>query len=195
MAACRYAIRSSLLLVAVLLGHTSSAAEPPIAQPVTVREVSYSGADHLSKSELRELTGVRPGDPMNPKRNELGRQALLRKYQEEGRFFASVELVEGRTPSDTRVAYEIVEGPIVKVAEVQFRGNRNVAAEKLLAAKRATGAITGKTFRPGAIEADVKALAGCYRECGFTGTKVTPEVVRSSDPSKVTIVYHVSESN
>ena len=80
------------------------------------------------------------------------------------------------------------------VAEIQFRGNQSVAAEKLLAAKRASGVITGKALRPDAIEADVKALGSYYRECGFRGSNVKPEVVRSPDMSKVTIVYHVFES-
>ncbi|QJW92985.1 POTRA domain-containing protein [Frigoriglobus tundricola] len=195
MAPSRYTVRPSLLLIAFWLGHTSPAAEPPAAQPATVRDVSFSGADHLSKGELRDLTGVRAGDLISPVRNERGRQAILRKYQEEGRLFASVELIEGRSVSDTRVAYEIVEGPVVKVAEIQFRGTGRVGAEKLLAAKRASGAITGKTLRPDAIETDVKTLVGYYRELGSAGTKITPEVIRSSDLAKVTIVYHVSESN
>ena len=125
-----YAIRPSLLLVSLFLGHASFAAEPPVAQPATIRDVNYSGAEYLSKSELQKLTSVRTGGFNDPVRNELGRQAILRKYREEGRFYASVELAEGRKRSDTRVVYEIVEGPIVKVAEIQFRGNQSVHQER-----------------------------------------------------------------
>ena len=33
---------------------------------------------------------------MNPLANELGRSRIQRKYQDDGRYFASVELVEGK---------------------------------------------------------------------------------------------------
>ena len=79
----------------------------------TVQDIFYTGAQHIGRDDLQSLSGVRRGDPMNPLANELGRQAILRKYQEDGRYYASVELVEGSKPTDTRVVYNIVEGPKV----------------------------------------------------------------------------------
>ena len=54
----------------------------------TIQEILYDGAQHLSKSDLQSLTGLRKGDAMNPLANELGRQSILKKYQEDGRFYA-----------------------------------------------------------------------------------------------------------
>src|SRR5437588_578749 len=61
------------------------------------------------------------------------------RYQDDGRYFADVELVEGSKPSDTRVVYRIVEGPVVSVAGVEFRGNDHGQTGRLktqLATKR-----------------------------------------------------------
>src|SRR5262245_7306741 len=56
----------------------------------TVQDVQFKGAQH-NVSDLKTLCGVRKGEPMNPLANELGRQAIQRKYQDDGRYYATVE--------------------------------------------------------------------------------------------------------
>ena len=162
----------------------------------TVQEIVYDGAQHLSKGDLQSLTGLRKGDAMNPLANELGRQAILRKYQEDGRFYASVELVEGTKPTDTRVVYRIVEGPVVKVADVEFVGNVHAMSGRLrtqlVTSREFLGLIGGK-FNPASMELDRKALTEYYQALGFLGVTMTPEVRRSPDMTHVTIVYHIVE--
>src|SRR5947209_7176038 len=112
----------------------------------TIQEIVYVGADHLSPKDLTELTNLRKGEPMNPLANELGRAAILKRYQEDGRYHASVELVEGTKPTDTRVVYEIVEGPVVKVERVLFSGNERSSGRlrQQLATKRTIIGLGGK---------------------------------------------------
>lgn len=165
-----------------------------VAQLGSVREVRFFGADHMSTRELRELAGARPGDRMAPRQNERGRQAILRKYQEDGRYFASVELVEGGRPFDARVVYRVTEGPVVKVAEVRFRGNTTAGAADLFAAKRKGGAVTGVRFCPSVLDEDVKTVVGYYAGLGLAGTEVRPEVVRTAELGRVVIVYHITEA-
>jgi len=162
----------------------------------TVQEVHYLGAQHLSPSELNNITGVRKGEPMNPLSNEIGRQAILRKYQDDGRYFATVELLEGNKPADTRVVYKIVEGPKVSVEGVEFRGNEAGATGRLktqLATKKMfLGAFGGK-FNPMSLDADLKQLTEYYHRLGYLNAKITPEVVRTPDLSRVKVVYHIEE--
>ena len=163
----------------------------------TVQEVVYDGAQHLSKSDLQSLTNLRKGDAMDPRANELGRQAILRKYQQdEGRYYASVELVEGTKPTDTRVVYGIVEGPVVKVGAVEFVGNEHTSSGRLktqLVTKREFLKTIGGKFNPTSLELDRKALVEYYHALGYLGVTMTPEVKRSADMSHVTIVYHIVE--
>jgi outer membrane protein insertion porin family len=183
------------LLVAVVLGGPA-ALEVAGAHRGPVRDVRYVGADHLSSWELRALTGIRPGDRMDPRQNERGRQAILKKYQEDGRYYASVELAEGGRPTDTRVVYRIVEGPVVKVAAVEFVGNENVKSGRLrmqLVHKREFLKTIGGKFREETIVLDREALVDYYHTCGFLGVAITPEVKPSADMSHVTIVYHIVE--
>lgn len=162
----------------------------------SVQDVVFLGAQHLSRDELQTLTGVRRGEPMNPFTNELGRQSIVRKYQDEGRYFASVELLEGNKPTDSRVVYQIVEGPVVKVAGITFRGNNHAHSARLktqVVTKREFAGFIGGKFNPMSIDADRQKLIEYYRGLGFLAARVTPEVVRSSDMGHVTLVYHIDE--
>ncbi len=46
----------------------------------------------------------------------MGRQAILRRYDEMGRMMAGVEILEGDKPGNRRVVYSITEGQVAKVA-------------------------------------------------------------------------------
>ena len=83
--------------------------------PSVVQKVVYQGAKHLSDEELGALTSVVKGKPLSPVTNKLGCQAIVRKYQEMGRMWASCELIKGAEPGDKEVIYNITEGPVVKV--------------------------------------------------------------------------------
>ncbi|MFM8273552.1 MAG: outer membrane protein assembly factor BamA [Gemmata sp.] len=162
----------------------------------TVQEIVYRGAEHLKDSELRTLTGLRRGDPMNPQANELGRASILRRYQDDGRYYASVELVEGNKPTDSRVVYNIVEGPVVKVAGIEFVGNAGAQTGRLktqLVTKAEFAGLIGGKFNPQSLELDRKALIEYYQALGYLAAQITPEVRRSADMSHVTVVYHIVE--
>jgi outer membrane protein insertion porin family len=69
----------------------------------TVEDIQFLGAQHLGKSDLTSLAGIKKGDSMNPPANRIGQSNILKKYQEEeGRTYATVELVEGNFSTDTR---------------------------------------------------------------------------------------------
>ena len=130
-----------------------------------VTDLQFVGAQHIGRTELQNLCGVRRGEPMNPLANELGRVAIQRRYQEDGRYYASVELVEGSKPTDQRVIYNVVEGPKVKVAGVDFRGVERASTARLrtqLMTKREFLGFLGGTFNPASMDADRQKLIEYY---------------------------------
>jgi outer membrane protein insertion porin family len=161
-----------------------------------VQDVQYVGAQHLRASDLQNLSGVRKGEPMNPLANELGRQSIQRRYQDDGRYYATVELVEGNKPTDTRVVYQIVEGPVVKVAGIDFRGVDQASESRLrtqlVTRKQFIGFFGGK-FNPVSIDLDRQRIVEYYHGLGYLNVQVTPEVERTKDIGLVRIVYHISE--
>jgi outer membrane protein assembly complex protein YaeT len=166
-----------------------------------VREVVFLGAQHLSESELLDMTRVRRGSPLNPAMNKLDAQSILNKLREDGRAYASVTLLEGDKLTDSRVVFQIVEGPVVHLRGVEFRGNRQASGGRLRTQVVSTGPLIpglvtplSPKFTPAVVEEDKKRLETYYRKLGHLDMMVREEVVPSpSDPSEVTVVYHIHE--
>lgn len=161
-----------------------------------VQDVQFLGAQHLSRTELQNLTGVRKGEPMNPEINRRGCLEIVRKLQDDGRYYASADLLEGGKPSDTRVVYQIVEGPKVKVAGVDFVGVEHANTGRLrtqLVTKRRFAGFFGGTFNPMTIEFDRQKLIEYYEGLGFLDVRIDPEVAPAANVGEVRIVYHVVE--
>lgn len=164
--------------------------------PSVVTEIKFEGAKHAKDADLLSLTGLNRGVPLNPIANKMAVHAIQRYYQEKGRMFAHVELVEGGTPGDTRVVFRITEGPEVKVAAVEFTGNTFVSAERLRTKTETSRAFLGAiggTYQPGMVELDAMKLEEYYRTFGYHDVKIGREVIPSADCRTVRVVFHIHE--
>ena len=164
------------------------------------KEIIFKGAQHLSDSELMDLTGLRRDGPMNPAMNRLAATAILTKLRDDGRYYASVELLEGGVVTDTRIVFSIVEGPAVRVKRVKFRGNQAASTGRL-----ATQVVTGSAMIPGfvtpltpkfkfeSIDEDRKRLVEYYQRLGYLDAAVREEIEPVNGGGAVNIIYHISE--
>lgn len=166
-----------------------------------VREVVFVGNQHLSDQELSDITQVRRGSPLNPSTNQIAAQAIQNKLRDDGRYYASVTLAEGDKLSDTRVVFQIVEGPVVRVRGVEFRGNRAASTGRLktqivVSPPLIPGVVTAfsQKFTPPMMEADKQKLTDYYHRLGYLEARVREEVIPAAqDLSQVTVVYHIEE--
>lgn len=163
----------------------------------TVQEVVYLGAQHISPKDLANLSQIRKGDPLSTTANELARTEILRKYQEEqGRWHTTVELLEGSKPKDTRVVFRITEGKVVRVAAVEFRGNKAAQSGRLkeqLLTKKAHFNLIGGKFNRLTIDSDIKQLKEYYARLGYLHVRINEQIEFSEDLSRVTITYFIEE--
>jgi outer membrane protein assembly factor BamA len=160
----------------------------------TIGDVVYLGAEHLKKSDLEEITGLKPNVPLNPAANWAARQAILRRYQEQGRLLASVELIEGGNPDDRRVVFRVTEGPVVKVKQTEFRGNSFIDTPRLrtqIGTSRSFLTIGGD-YDPRVVETDEQKIEEYYHNLGFHDAKAKRELEWLDDRS-LRIVYHIHE--
>src|SRR5437867_7041048 len=88
--------------------------------PTLVQEVIYKNAHHISQKDLDEMTRIRKGAPLDPTLNRTACFEIQDHLKKKGRFFASVVLEEGDKVGDTRVVFNITEGPVVRVGKVHF---------------------------------------------------------------------------
>src|SRR5262249_34554836 len=99
----------SAMAVACILTIAVKGAEPESrTAPAAVEDVIIEGIEHIDAGELRSLCKIRKGDPMDTQASERARAAIHSKYLDDGRYFASVELVEGHKPTDARVVIRVV---------------------------------------------------------------------------------------
>lgn len=170
----------------------------------TVRQVSFVGNQHYSESSLLELTPqLRTGAPLNPAKNRQAAAAITQKMRDDGRYYATCTLQRGGDAADDTVTFNIVEGPVVRVGEVEYRGNSmkfETGSGRLGTVAKARGPLLGvptvltQSFTPQLLDVDRKALLQHYHQLGYLDAMIDAEVVPTSyDLSTVKIVYHIQE--
>jgi outer membrane protein assembly complex protein YaeT len=167
-----------------------------VEYPSVVREIVYKNAKHLKPDELDNLTRLRKGMPLNPALNRQGVQAILQRYKENGRLFASVVLEEGGQPGDTRVVYNITEGPVVKVWSVSCVGETFVGQQRLktqIDTSRPFLGLFGGVYNEAMVQHDALKLEDYYKSFGYLNARVTRELKFSDDCRWVDIVFHIHE--
>src|SRR5439155_1207055 len=138
--------------------------------PSLIREVEYKGVKHSKNTDLDSLTGLKRGMPLNPVANQLACRAIEQKYKDDGRQFARVILEEGDKIGDTRVVFNITEGPEIKVKAIDFVGHGSwVSSARLRTQVNSSRTYLGigGTFEPRKLEMDVMALREYYRTLGY----------------------------
>jgi outer membrane protein assembly complex protein YaeT len=164
--------------------------------PSAIQEIIYNGAKHLKPEELETTTGLHKGAPLNPIANQMARQAILHRYNDDGRLFAGVDLVEGGQPGDTRVVFNITEGPKVKINHIDFTGNTFVSEARLRTQIDSSSqflGIFGGTLEMGRIDHDVAKLEEYYKSFGYQDVRVSRELQWEPDFRHVRVIYHVQE--
>jgi outer membrane protein assembly factor BamA len=178
---------------ALLTATAGRTAAPPI-----IEAVEYQGAKHLKDEDLNTLSGVRKGEPLDPVRNRAACQRIVARLREDGRPFATCELLSGGAAGDTRVVFNITEGPKVKVAGVEVTGNQFVSAAVLKSHMRssrlapAVGALGGP-YNRATTDEDVRAIEDYYHSFGFHEAHASCEVRWAQDGSRVQLVFHIEE--
>jgi outer membrane protein assembly factor BamA len=165
--------------------------------PTTIQEIIYQGAKHLKPDDLETITGLRKGVPLNPIATKLAREAILRRYQEKGRISSTVDIVEGDKPGDTRIVFNITEGPVAKVSSIEFVGNAGFVSSARLRTQINSSSmflgLLGGDFNPLVADLDVSKLEEYYRSFGFHDVRVARELVWDSDQRHVKIIFHIFE--
>jgi outer membrane protein insertion porin family len=169
--------------------------------PNTVQSIVYNGANHLGPDELKKLTNLAIGMPMSPAVNQAARQAILRKYQENGRIWAGVTLTEGGRLEDTRIVFDIIEGPTAKISSIDIEhfgpSTSEISESRLItqlnSSRAYLGTLIGGEYEPGKLDSDVVKLSDYFQKLGYLNVKVQRELIWSPDHRSVKIIFHVEE--
>jgi outer membrane protein assembly factor BamA len=169
--------------------------------PNIVRDVIFRHANHISDKELESIARVRKGGPLDPIRNKLACFEIQDALKKQGRLWANVTLEEGDKPGDTRVVFNVTEGPIVRIRSIRFTGQDQLASEERLKTQINSGAAwfqmigggVGGTYDASKIDEDVKKVEDYYKNNGFLSVRVSREIRFSDDFQWVDLKFHLEE--
>ncbi len=140
--------------------------------------VEFRGMTVLKQKEVEDSTGIRAGAPTSHVKAQVAVAQIQGMYKDKGYEWAEVRLIEGNKPGDTRVIYEVFEGPKCRLRAIDFTGNSYVSAGVLrtkLGSKTAIMGFGGVYHRED-IDEDARKLRQYYQDQGFFEVKVRPVV-------------------
>jgi outer membrane protein assembly factor BamA len=145
------------------------------------------------------ITGLKLGVTLDPGHNWLACQKIDERYQKEGCYFASCTLDEGYQDGQSRVVFDITEGPVVRIGQVNFTGFESLTTSARLRRQVARcqaflrAVRCGLKFVASEIESDVAKLAAYYPDYGFLDARAVRTLAFNDDRAQVDITCHMIE--
>jgi len=158
--------------------------------------LEFRGNTAYDAKALEEVVGVRPGNLIDRHKIFRAVEAIRRKYQDDGYYFASVSLDEDLLRTKRIARYTITEGPRVRVRKIEFVGNDSIDAGELrrqMETKTWFPFLVPGTYDEERLERDVIAIRNYYVDQGFLDVRVGRELVFSEDKRNLTIRIIIEE--
>ena len=148
-----------------------------VVERPTVTDVVFMGNERLSDRELKKHCGIEVGDPCSPISVEMAQQRLKDLYLEKGMNQVAIDVRSGNRPQDREVFFEIYEGPVERIWQINFVGNRLFGSDVLKTKLDSKDAWRGlKPFANIAsklkIEDDSQTLIELYRSLGYFNARI-----------------------
>ncbi|MEM7588781.1 MAG: outer membrane protein assembly factor BamA, partial [Myxococcota bacterium] len=173
----------------------------------SVAGIRFEGNKQVKKKDLKEVIALRTYAAVQESQLAASREAIQKLYRDKGFFLTHVSsrLIPKQPKSDKTcpvvdVVFRVEESAPVRVASIDFFGNKRMHTDRLHAVmltkeNHPFGFITrwGK-YVPEALQEDLLRLQHVYQSQGFLKIKVgRPRVALSSDQSRLHIHIGVQE--
>lgn len=166
-----------------------------LERPV-VEGVEFSGNLKFKTKDLVAEVDLSPGRPISEFAIRQAETALERKYKEAGYHYAKVEVDAERLKSERVVAFNISEGPRVKVRRIRFEGNSAFSPTKLRSKIETATYIW--IFRTGdydedRAERDAAALQNFYKDEGYLDARAGYRAEFAANGTDLTLTFVIDE--
>jgi outer membrane protein assembly complex protein YaeT len=160
-----------------------------------VEGLRIEGNKVFSDETLRKELTFGTYSPLNAFEVEAGRQAILAKYTARGYAQAAVE-TDPEALQDNRVVYRVVEGPQVRVRDLEFEGNEYYTDWRLsravASAERLWPFVDG-FLDPEQVQRDLTTIRNLYVSEGFLDVEVDRLLEYSADKTSAALTFVVRE--
>ena len=154
------------------------------------------GWGHVKKKDIEEATGLKKGARADTVKAQLGIAQIQNLFEEKGYEKAQVKLLEGGKLGDTRVVYEIFEGPKFKIHAIDFVGNNfvddGVLRTKIQSSAGYIGGLGARRSKDG-LDGDRVALGKYYQDNGFFDVRISATTRPGKELGSEEITFTISE--
>jgi outer membrane protein insertion porin family len=166
-----------------------------VTEQKLLRSIRFRGNKHVDDQTLRNAIDIVEGQAIDNFRIALSKQAIESTYREKNYPFTEVSTDDDALTRGDLI-FNIVEGPRVRIRNVDFKGVRSFDKDKLKDQIKTASWIF--IFRPGRydpqeVDEDVASLRRFYQNKGFFDVKVGRKLVFSPDQSELEVDFLVSE--
>ena len=167
-----------------------------VTEQALIRDVQTVGNTKVNDQELRAQIPLYAGSPRD---DFLVEQSLIRikdLYRKKGYYLAEISVDETRLMDAGLLIYKIVEGPRVRIKEIEYIGNTSFSPSQLGVNIRTKPAIP--LFRKGELDTDLliddtATLNSFYRDRGYLDVRVDHRVLLSPNSKDAKVVFLIDE--
>jgi outer membrane protein insertion porin family len=163
-----------------------------------IASVNVVGNKLISDQELLSVVPMLPGIARDTFLIDKGRRAIAERYRKLGNYLVEVEVDLAELNNASVLIYQIMEGPRVRVKNVQFEGNNSFTSKQLAAEIETSIAVP--FLRRGELDEyvlddDVATLAKFYRDRGFLEARVGRVIQQSTDNRSANVLFQIEEGS
>jgi outer membrane protein assembly factor BamA len=161
-----------------------------------VKGITFNGNRKIDTPALLNIVDLRAGEAIDPFRIAIARDAIQDLYRSRNYPFARVKLDDKAMAERGEVIFQIVEGPNVRIRNIDFRGNNSFSESQLK--KNIHSGSWIFIFNPGRydptqIEEDVASIRRFYESKGFFDARVGRKLIFSPDMTELQINFEIDE--
>jgi outer membrane protein insertion porin family len=160
-----------------------------------IRSINFTGNKKFKGKKIRKKLDFKIGDYLDMTLVEAGKTVIIEMYQKNGYAFVEVQ-TDPDELSRGRVAYQITEGPRVRIASVRFVGNRSISTKelkKVVKTKKRKWLILKNYYQDKVVTSDEINLISAYQKRGYLNTIVTARRDFTADYKSVNIAFAIDE--
>lgn len=164
-----------------------------------IKSVAFRGNRRIATDALKPTIEVKEGQAIDTFRISLARQAILNQYRDQNFPMAHVEVPSEPLSQHGELIFDIVEGPMVRVRNIDFIGVHSFSKGFFgkLSDQVKSGTYffifnSGK-FDPTQVDEDVASIRRFYESQGFFDVRVDRKLIYSPDNSEMEIDFIIEE--
>ncbi len=164
-------------------------------QPL-LADVQVVGNKRLDDQKLLESVLLRGGDPLDPFLIDRGVRQIRESYREAGYYLADVSVDEQTLDESNVLIFRVREGPRVKVREVAYEGNEQIAGKQLDSKIKTDEYFV--LFSKGSLseeelDRDVARIRDFYGDRGYLDARVGRRIELSDDQKDARVTFVIDE--